>query len=104
MTIDLTPLATLYDVALGDELPFPIDLAALYGPLRLPRPKARPYVVGNFVTTLDGVVSLNTPGRAGGGEISGFNQHDHMVMGMLRAVADAVIVGVGTLRASPHHL
>ena len=102
--IDLTPLATLYDVARGDELPLPSDLAALYGPLRLPWPKARPHVIGNFVTTLDGVVSLNAPGQAGGGEISGFNQHDHMVMGLLRAVADAVIVGAGTLRASPQHL
>ena len=51
----------------------------------------RPYVVGNFVTTLDGVVSLNVPGQSGGGPISGFNQHDRMVMGLLRAAADAVI-------------
>ncbi len=69
-----------------------------------PAHEARPYVIGNFVTTLDGVVSLNVPGQAGGGEISGFNQHDHLVMGILRAVADAVIVGAGTLRASPQHL
>ncbi len=100
----LAPLATLYDIAHGDELPFPDDLTALYGPLRLTPPEARPYVVANFVATLDGVVSLNVPGQAGGGEISGFNQHDHMVMGILRAAADAVIVGAGTLRASPQHL
>jgi hypothetical protein len=49
------------------------------------------------------VVSLNVPGRSGGGEISGFNQHDRMVMGLLRAAADAVIVGAGTLRAVPRH-
>ena len=103
MTIDLAPLETLYDVALGGEAPLPIDLAALYGSLRFPAHGLRPYVIGNFVTTLDGIVSLNTPGQAGGGEISGFNQHDHMVMGILRAVADAVIVGAGTLRASPQH-
>ncbi len=101
--IDLAPLATLYDTAPGVEVPLPIDLAALYGSLRFPTPEARPYFVGNFVTTLDGVVSLSVPGRAGGGEISGFNPHDHMVMGLLRAVADAVIVGAGTLRASPQH-
>jgi riboflavin biosynthesis pyrimidine reductase len=102
--IDLAPLATLYDVGRGDELPLPSELAALYGPLRLPGPETRPCVIGNFVTTLDGVVSLNAPGQGGGGEISGFNQHDHMVMGILRAAADAVIVGAGTLRASPRHL
>ena len=33
-------------------------------------------------------------------EISGFNPHDRMVMGLLRAVADAVVIGAGTLRAS----
>ncbi len=102
--IDLAPLATLYEISPGEELPLPTELAALYGPLRLPVPEARPYVIGNFVTTLDGVVSLNVPGQAGGGEISGFNQHDHMVMGILRAAADAVIVGAGTLRASPQHV
>jgi riboflavin biosynthesis pyrimidine reductase len=65
----------------------------------------RPHVVGNFVASLDGVVSLGIPGKAGGGEISGFNRHDRMVMGLLRAVADAVVIGAGTLRAaSPHHL
>ncbi len=101
---NLTPLATLYDIAPGDEVPLPIELATLYGSLRFPTREARPYVIGNFVTTLDGVVSLNAPGQAGGGEISGFNHHDQMVMGLLRAVADAVIVGAGTLRASPQHL
>jgi hypothetical protein len=70
--IDLAPLATLYDVALGDELPFPIDLAALYGPLRLPRPKARPCVIGHFVTTRDGVVSLNALGQMGSTCLRGF--------------------------------
>ncbi len=104
MTIDLTPLETLYDGAPGVEVTLPIELATLYGSLRFPRPVNRPYVIGNFVTTLDGVVSLSAPGQAGGGEISGFNHHDHMVMGLLRAVADAVIVGAGTLRASPQHL
>jgi riboflavin biosynthesis pyrimidine reductase len=54
--------------------------------------------------SLDGVTSLLAPGQAGGGPISGFNPHDHLVMGLLRAAADAVIVGAGTLRAVPHHL
>jgi riboflavin biosynthesis pyrimidine reductase len=101
----LAPLEGLYDTASGGDLPLPPELAALYGPLRFPVYPGRPYVVGNFVTTLDGVVSLGVPGQAGGGEISGFNPHDRMVMGLLRAVADAVIIGAGTLRAaSPEHL
>ena len=64
---------------------------------------SRPYVISNFVTTLDGVVALNDPAHPSGGDISGSNTHDRMVMGLLRAVADAVIVGAGTLRAVPKH-
>jgi riboflavin biosynthesis pyrimidine reductase len=101
----LASLQDLFDATTGEELPLPCALASLYGPLRMPRHPARPHVIGNFVTSLDGVVSLGIPGKAGGGEISGFNPHDRMVMGVLRAVADAVIVGAGTLRAaSPNHL
>jgi riboflavin biosynthesis pyrimidine reductase len=61
-------------------------------------------VFSNFVSTLDGVVSLQVKGHSGGGDISGFNGQDRMVMGLLRAAADAVIVGSGTLAADPEHL
>ncbi len=102
----LAPLETLYDVSpdRAIEMPLPPELDAIYGRLRFPPHPNRPYVIGNFVTTLDGVVSLNIPGQSGGGEISGFNPHDRMVMGLLRAVADAVIVGAGTVRAVSSHV
>ena len=101
----LEPLQELWDATAGDELPLPDELARLYGRLRVPRHPARPHIVGNVVASLDGVVSLGIPGQAGGGEISGFNPHDRMVMGVLRAVADAVVIGAGTLRAaSAEHL
>jgi riboflavin biosynthesis pyrimidine reductase len=61
-------------------------------------------VYSNFVSTLDGVVSLQVKGHSGGGDISGFSAQDRMVMGLLRAAADAVIVGSGTLAADPNHL
>ncbi len=99
----LSPLATLYDLEHGRDVPLPPALAALYGRLQFPLHARRPFVIGNFVSTLDGVVTLNIPGQSGGGPISGFNPHDHLVMGLLRAVADAVIVGAGTLRAVPEH-
>ncbi|MBX6312278.1 MAG: dihydrofolate reductase family protein [Isosphaeraceae bacterium] len=103
---DLEPLEPLYELDQGGEaLPLPPALAALYGPLRFPPHAGRPYLVGNFVTSLDGVVSLATPGHEGGGPISGHDPHDRMVMGLLRAVADAVVVGAGTQRAAnPRHL
>ncbi|HEV8192923.1 MAG TPA: dihydrofolate reductase family protein [Ktedonobacterales bacterium] len=106
---DLLRLETLYAsqaVAAGHPLPLPPALALLYGPLTFPAPMPfpRPYVIGNFVSTLGGVAALTEPGHGGGGEISGFNTQDRMLMGLLRAVADAVVVGAGTLRADPVHL
>jgi riboflavin biosynthesis pyrimidine reductase len=96
----LEPLEGFYDAAQGSALPLPPELARLYGGLAFPPHPGRPYVIGNFVTTLDGVVSLHAPGYEGGGPISGSDQHDRMVMGLLRATADAVIVGAGTVRAA----
>ncbi|MFA6148214.1 MAG: dihydrofolate reductase family protein [bacterium] len=98
------PLESLLDAVRGIDVPLPPELATLYGPLRFPAREGRPYVIGNFVTTMDGVASLSIPGLEGGGPISGSNPHDRMVMGLLRSVADAVIVGAGTLRSVPNHL
>lgn len=100
---ELTPLEQLSSEVGGISLPLPPMLEALYGPFSLPVHSGRPYVISNFVTTLDGVVALNDPAHPSGGDISGSNAHDRMVMGLLRAVADAVIVGAGTLRAVPKH-
>lgn len=75
-------------------------LEARYGgTLAIPLRHGRPTVVSNFVSTLDGVVSYATPEAAGGGEISGFFEPDRFVMGLLRSLADAVLIGAGTLRA-----
>ena len=106
MTISLTPLEPLFeaDIEQGADLPLPPDLANLYGRLHFPSSRGQPHVIANFVSTLDGVVSLNVSGQAGGGPISGNSQHDRMVMGLLRASADSVIVGAGTLRASHNHV
>lgn len=100
----LTPLQTLYDTAPGADVPLSPALAALYGALRLARPADRPLVISNFVSTLDGVVALTEAGYEGGGAISGYDRHDRAVMGLLRAVSDAVVVGAGTLRSVPRSL
>jgi riboflavin biosynthesis pyrimidine reductase len=100
----LTPLEPLYDADGEGHGMLPPELAALYGRLGFPPHPGRPYVIANFVTSLDGVASLSVPGQAGGGPISGFNPHDRMVMGLLRAAADAVVVGAGTLRSVPSHV
>ncbi|NDP41415.1 MAG: hypothetical protein GZ089_01645 [Aromatoleum sp.] len=100
----LAPLETLFETKRGKVLPLPPKLARLYGCLRMPLPRSHPHVFSNFVTTLDGVVSLNTKGHASGGDISGFSAQDRMVMGLLRAIADVVIIGSGTLRTDRRHV
>src|SRR5262245_10987453 len=99
----LAVLESLYDVADGRRLPLPAPLAAVYGPLRLPAPARRPWVTSNFVSTLDGVVALGPLGT-GGDEISGGSREDRFVMGLLRAAADVIVVGAGTLRSFPRHV
>jgi riboflavin biosynthesis pyrimidine reductase len=80
-------------IAYGGDLWFP------------PSGPRRPYVIGNFVSTVDGVVSYEVPGKSGGGDISGFDRPDRFIMGLLRASADAVMMGSGTLhQTAPEHL
>jgi len=94
----LKPLDTLYDNSDGQELPLPSELADFYGALRFPLREGKPYVIANMVVTLDGVASLGVPGKASGAAISGSNEQDVALMGLLRAAADAVVQGAGTLR------
>lgn len=77
------------------------ELAAAYaGDLVIPERPDRPTVVANFVETLDGLTALDRMGRTGGGEVSGFSPTDRFVMGLLRALADVVLVGASTVRSS----
>ena len=100
-------IVTLYERELAPASSLPAVLAKHYdGGLVLPEPApgARPYVFSNFVETVDGVISFLEPGHAGGGDISGFNEADRFVMGLLRARADAVIFGSGTLHQDTGHV
>jgi riboflavin biosynthesis pyrimidine reductase len=97
-------LQMLIETTRGRTLPLPPKLLRLYGAFRLPVARSGFHVFSNFVSTLDGVVSLQVKGHSGGGDISGFSDQDRMVMGLLRAAADAVIVGSGTLAADPQHV
>jgi riboflavin biosynthesis pyrimidine reductase len=77
----------------------PADLQHLYGRLGF----STPLVYSNFVSSLDGVVTLGSKPSAGS-IISGKYPADRFLMGLLRACADAVVIGAGTLRATPGHL
>jgi len=81
-------------------LGIPAELAEIYGgDLAL----ATPRIYANFVGSVDGVVALPARGESGA-LISGGSRADRFVMGLLRACADAVLVGAGTFRVSPGHL
>jgi riboflavin biosynthesis pyrimidine reductase len=101
---DPARLELLVSSVRGPELPLPPRLRKFAGRFRWPPGnRGRPRVVANFASTLDGVVSIDPRDPAGGGEITGHDRGDRAMMGILRAVADAVVVGAGTLRAVPKH-
>ncbi len=101
----MEPIITLYEREAVASATLPPVLATNYGGgFALPQEqRERPYVIANFVETLDGIVSYNAPGQTGGGPISGDNPQDKMVMGLLRACADAVIFGSSSLRQDANH-
>lgn len=72
------------------------------GDLVVPLVEGRPTVVANFVSTLDGVVAFDPMAGLGGGAVSGYFEPDRFVMGLLRSLADAVMVGAGTARSDSH--
>lgn len=94
----IEPLQVLLDDR-GASLPLTDELRRLYGGgLSLP---AR-VVYANFVQSVDGVVAMNDV-QSSGSVLSGKSPADRFVMGLLRATADAVLVGAETLRDTPGH-
>jgi riboflavin biosynthesis pyrimidine reductase len=96
----LSPLEPLFEAAKLPEFDLPGALAEVYGgPLGFSEPR----LYANFVASLDGVVAL--PGEIQSNRmISAHSEADRFVMGLLRACADVVLVGAGTMRASPRTL
>ena len=90
----MKPLERLFE---RDGLPcfgVPPALAALYGgDFGL----TRPGLYANFVSSSDGVVAL-AGDQESGHIVSGGDEPDRFIMGLLRASADAVLIGAGTFR------
>jgi 5-amino-6-(5-phosphoribosylamino)uracil reductase len=73
-----------------------LDDTALAAHYAYPDGLAAPYVRVNFVSSADGAVSVD--GRSGGlGSVA-----DRRVFGMLRELADVVLVGAGTVRTEDY--
>lgn len=101
----LEPFTLLFDDDVKDNTTLPEALRAVYGgDWHVPETSERPHIYSNFALSRDGRVSFNVPGHLGGDDVSGFNAHDRWLMALLRARADAVVVGDNTLRLEPEHL
>ena len=87
-------------LAEDDDLPrwdVPAEIDRLYGALGLDEP----CVIANFVESLDGVVAVPDLPRSHA-VLGDESAPDSFVLALLRACADAVVVGSGTLLSSPH--
>jgi riboflavin biosynthesis pyrimidine reductase len=94
----LDPLNLLFQVPGQPSYPLPPELGRVYGgSFGLPAD----LLYSNFVTSLDGVAVV---GPSSGSTLSGKSQADRFVMGLLRSAADAILIGSGTLDASPGHV
>ena len=83
-------------------LSLPPSFREIYaGEWSLPELRDRPYVYANFAIARDGRVSFAEHGRSSGGDITDWNPNDRWLMALLRARADAVVVGDGTLAVEP---
>lgn len=95
--LELRPLEPLLEAPSLPSFDLPEALTELYGgPLGFSEPR----LYANFVTSLDGVTALPRLVQSSH-LIAAGSEHDRFLMGLLRACADAVLVGAGTLRASP---
>lgn len=92
LEVRLEPLAD--DPRGAPAVPLPAQLETAYGgPFTLPAD----VVYGNFVTSIDGVAAISGV-ETSSAAISGGEPADRLVMALLRGVADAVVVGSGTLK------
>ena len=80
----------------GEASPIEDPAYSPYGRLGFPAaPADRPWILSNFVQSLDGIVSFKGE-HAAGSDIS-HSEEDRWLMDLLRAHADAVLLGINTL-------
>jgi riboflavin biosynthesis pyrimidine reductase len=66
-------------------------------------PGTRPHLFANFVQTIDGVIVFGERGGWNAGTVSLNSEIDRWVMALLRAHADAIVIGAGTFRVARRH-
>lgn len=91
-------LELLYEAPGLPAVPLPPRLAGTYGGSLGFGPTA---LYGNLVSTIDGITALDD--QTSPAAVADRSTADRFVMGLLRATAEAVLVGASTLRAEPRH-
>jgi riboflavin biosynthesis pyrimidine reductase len=96
LNVDAKPLQQLYEAEGLPAFALPGALSSRYGPLGFPND----CLYANFVASLDGVTAI--PDELQSSHLlAGQSEGDRFVLGLLRACADAILIGSGTLRDSP---
>jgi len=96
-SLRMQPLEVLFETPALPRFELPGKLATVYGgPLGF----AQPRLYANFVASLDGVTAIPSLPQSSHLLAVG-NEHDRFLMGLLRASADAILIGAGTLAGSP---
>jgi riboflavin biosynthesis pyrimidine reductase len=91
------PFDVLLETAARPSFELPEALRGLYGgSIGFPEP----CLYANFVSTLDGVAAIPSE-RTSPWILSDSSEPDRFLMGLLRACADVILVGSGTVRDSP---
>jgi riboflavin biosynthesis pyrimidine reductase len=94
------PLELLYEAPGLPAFDLPEKLAQGYGgPFGLDEPR----VFANFVSSVDGVTAIPSIARSNA-VVAGGSESDRFVMGLLRASADVLVIGSGTMKAAPRSL
>jgi riboflavin biosynthesis pyrimidine reductase len=92
---DLIPFQVLFDDSESNPA-LPPGLVDFVGNIGFPAPpEHRPWVYSNFVQSLDGMVTFG--GKRPEGRWIAQSRHDRWMMDLLRAHADAVLYGAGSL-------
>lgn len=90
----MKPLERLFECEGLPRFGLPAALAVTYGgDFGLTRPE----LCANFVASVDAVVALPDVGESGH-VVSGNNEPDRFIMALLRAAADAILIGAGNFR------
>src|SRR5258707_6548106 len=100
MTLIAAPLEVLWEAPGLPEFDLPDELRHDYGgPFGLETPR----VFVNFVASIDGITAVPSLPDSNG-LIAGDSPSDRFVLGLLRACADALVIGSGTMKAAPRSL